>query len=357
MGNYEPANSFDAKQINTAAYAMTELYITPTLRTVFGVRADNTQMYYTGQNNSGTVVYKNKKTLDEFKLLPSLNVVYSLTENMNVRGSFNQTLARPSFREKSIAQIYDPISKRTFNGNINLKQTNVNNMDVRWEHFMKPGEIFAVSGFYKTFENHIENVSFPTSPDDIKPRNAGSSWVYVAEFEIRKSLDFITPILVYFTIGANLSIIKSFVDMNTVYVNDDKTQTEKEAREVVKREGEIIADTRSMAGQSPYLINTYVNYAMDDGLNFNIAYNVQGETLTVVGSSSVPDVYSVAFHSLSFNAFKTFGATSRSKLTIGVNNLLNDTKDQVYKSFEATNQIYASYNSGRLFSLKYSFTF
>ena len=357
-GNYEPANSFEAKQINTAAYAMTELYVTPTLRAVFGVRADNTQMYYTGQNNSGSIVYQEEKTLDEFNLLPSLNLVYNLTENMNLRGSFNQTLARPSFKEKSIAQIYDPISKRTFNGNINLEQTNVNNMDVRWEYFMKPGEIFAISGFYKSFENHIENVSFPTSPDDIKPRNAGSSLVYGAEFEIRKSLDFITPSLADLTIGANLSIIKSFVDMNTVYVNDDKTQTEKEAREVVKREGEVIGDTRSMAGQSPYLINTYLNYAISEiGLNFNVAYNVQGETLTVVGSSSVPDVYSVPFHSLSFNAFKTFGANSRSKLTLGVDNLLNDTKDQVYKSYEAANQIYASYNPGRQFSLKYSFTF
>jgi outer membrane receptor protein involved in Fe transport len=357
-GNYEPANSYDARQVNTAAYAMTELYVTPTLRAVFGVRADNTQMYYTGQNNSGSVVYQDEKTLDEFNVLPSLNLVYSLSENMNVRGSFNQTLARPSFKEKSIAQIYDPISKRTFNGNINLEQTNVNNMDVRWEYFMKPGEIFAVSGFYKTFENHIENVSFPTSPDDIKPRNAGSSWVYGAEFEVRKSLEFIAPSFADFTIGANVSIIKSYVDMNTVYVNDDKTQTEKEAREIVKREGEVIADTRSMAGQSPYLINTYLNYALSEiGLNFNVAYNVQGETLTVVGSSSVPDVYSVPFHSLSFNAFKTFGATNRSKLTVGVDNLLNDTKDQVYKGFEATDRIYASYNPGRQFSIKYSFTF
>ncbi|MCF6351509.1 MAG: TonB-dependent receptor [Cyclobacteriaceae bacterium] len=357
-GNEEPANSFNARQINTAAYAMTELYVTPTLRAVFGVRADNTQMYYTGQNNSGSVIYNDEKTLDEFNLLPSLNLVFNVTESMNLRGSFNQTLARPSFKEKSIAQIYDPITKRTFNGNINLEQTNVNNMDVRWEYFIKPGEIFAVSGFYKTFENHIENVSFPTSPDDIKPRNAGSSWVYGAEFEIRKSLDFITPSLTDLTIGANLSIIKSFVDMNTVYVNDDKSQTEKEARKIVKREGEVIGDTRSMAGQSPYLINTYVNYSLSElGLNLNVAYNVQGETLTVVGSSSVPDVYSVPFHSLSFNAFKTFGATSRSKLTLGVNNLLNDTKDQVYKEFEATNRVYASYNPGRRFTLKYSFTF
>lgn len=358
VGNFEPANSFESQQLNFAAYAMSELYITPALRAVFGVRAEKAQMFYTGENNNGDIVYDNEKTLDELDFLPSINLVYALSENINVRGSFNQTLARPSFREKSIAQIFDPISKRTFNGNINLEQTNINNMDVRWEYFIKPGELFAVSGFYKTFENHIENVSFPTSPDDIKPRNAGSSWVYGAEFEIRKSLGFITPDFEALTIGANVSIIKSFVDMNSVFVNDDKTQTEKESREVMKREGEVIGDTRPMAGQSPYLINAYLNYTLDKiGLNFNLSYNIQGETLAVVGTGSVPDVYSVPFHSLGFNAFKSFGETQNSRITIGMDNILNDTRDQVYKGFNAENQIYSTFNPGTLYSIKYSFTF
>ena len=357
-GNFEPANSFGAKQINVAAYAMTELYISPALRAVFGVRAEKIQMFYTGQNNSGSIFYENEKTLDELNVLPSLNLVYSIGENANLRGSFNQTLARPSFKEKSIAQIFDPITKRTFNGNIDLEQTNVNNIDLRWEYFAKPSEIFAVSGFYKTFENHIEIVSFPTSPDDVKPRNAGSSWVYGAEFELRKDLEFIAPVLKGLSIGTNVSIIRSFVDLNTVYVDDAKTKTEKKSRESVKRKGEVIGDTRSMAGQSPYLINTYLNYGLNEiGLNFNLAYNVQGETLTVVGTATVPDVYSVPFHSLGFNAMKSFGATQRSKITVGMDNILNNTKDQVYKGFNASDKIYATYNPGTEYSIKYSFTF
>lgn len=357
-GNFEPANSYNAKQTNFAAYAMTELYVTADLRAVLGVRAEKAQMYYTGQNNSGSIIYSNEKTLDELDFLPSLNLVYALSENVNLRGSFNQTLARPSFKEKSIAQIFDPITKRTFNGNIDLEQTNVNNMDLRWEYFAKPSEIIAVSGFYKTFENHIENVSFPTSPDDVKPRNAGSSYVYGVEFEVRKDLDFIAPSLNGLSLGANVSIIQSFVDMNMVYVDDANIKTEKESRESTKRDGEVIGDTRSMAGQSPYLINTYLNYSLyEAGLNFNVAYNVQGETLMVVGSGSVPDVYSVPFHSLSFNAFKTFGVTQRSKVTIGVDNLLNNSKDQVYKGYNAADQIYATYNPGTQYSIKYSFRF
>ena len=39
-------------------------------------------------------------------------------KTMNLRGSFSRTLARPTFKEKSIAQIEDRITGRTFIGNI-----------------------------------------------------------------------------------------------------------------------------------------------------------------------------------------------------------------------------------------------
>lgn len=357
-GNFEPANSFNAAQNNFGGYAMTEIYVSPQLRAVFGVRAETVKMFYTGQDNAGVVVLNNKKTLDEFNILPSVNIVYNLTEDMNLRGSFNRTLARPSFKEKSIAQIFDPISKRTFNGNIDLEQTNVNNMDLRWEYFMKPGEIFSVSGFYKSFENHIEVVSYPTSPDNVKPRNAGKGWVYGVELEAKKNLDFIAPALDGLAIGANVSIVRSFVDINTVFVDAGNSQTEKEAREAAKRDGEIIDDTRPMAGQAPYLVNAYINYSLvETGLNFNLAYNVQGSSLSIVGSQNVPDVYTVPFHSFNLNAFKTFGATQNSKITVGVDNILNDKKEQEFIGYQAESQIYSSYNPGRQFSVKYSLTF
>ncbi len=77
---------------------MSELFVLPSLRVVFGVRAEKSQMYYTGQNNSGSVVFDNKKTLDELNFLPSVNIVYGVRDNMNLRGSYNRTLARPSFK-------------------------------------------------------------------------------------------------------------------------------------------------------------------------------------------------------------------------------------------------------------------
>ena len=50
-------------------------------------------------------------------------------ETMNVRASFNKTLGRPSFREKSSAFIADPITGLNFLGNIDLKQANLTKVD------------------------------------------------------------------------------------------------------------------------------------------------------------------------------------------------------------------------------------
>lgn len=357
VGNEQKANIYTSTQTIFSGYAMTELYVSAAFKTVFGLRLEKGDMYYTGQNNSGSVIYDNEKTLDNLDILPSLNLVYAVNENMNLRGSFNRTLARPSFKELSIAQIYDPITKSTFVGNIDLLQTNINNYDLRWEYFMRPGELVAVSGFYKQFDNHIELAAFREDPNSVKPRNATSSWVYGAEVELRKSLEFIIPALKDLSIGTNFTLVKSFVDMSTIAVDNAGT-TEKELREHNARDGEVIGDTRAMAGQSPYIVNAYINYGIPViDLNINFSYNVQGETLAIVSSGVVPDVFTVPFNSFSFNAFKGFGNENRSRITIGLDNILNDVREQVYQSFGTPDNLFSTYDPGMQVSLKYRYIF
>ena len=355
-GNYEPANSFTASQHVLGVYGMSEMQFTSRFRAIYGLRFEKNMMYYTGQNNSGTEIYDNENTLDANNFLPSLNLVYALNEDANLRVSYNRTLARPTFIEKSISQIYDPITGRTFLGNIDLKQTNINNFDARWEWFFSPNEVFSISGFYKTFDGHIEKVSLPTAPDQVKPRNSGSSWVYGAEFEARKNFGFITSSLKNLSIGANVSIIRSFVDLKTIKVSDDKT--EYELRKDNLRDGETLAKTRQMTGQSPYLVNAYLNYQNDKALlNVSLAYNVQGESLFIVGSGLVPDTYLEPFHSLNLNIYKDFGVKKNIRITASIQNILNDETKQVYKSYKAADKIYAVYKPGLSFGLKLGYTF
>ncbi len=357
VGNFEPANTYEASQVISGAYAMTEMSFADRWRAIYGLRAEYVTMYYTGQNNIGSIIYNNENTLEQLDLLPSANLVYTLMEGMNLRGSYNRTLARPSFKEKSVAQIFDPISRITFLGNIDLEETHINNFDLRWEYFFQGDEMFAISGFYKQFDGHIEFVALDTDRNSIKPRNAGNSEVFGTEIEFRKKLGFVAPMLSNLSVGTNLTIVRSYVELKSVIV-DNSGGTEYDLRANYLRENETQADTRDMAGQAPYLINGYLNYSNPEtDLNINVSYNVQGESLAIIGSGRFPDVYTQPFQSLNFNAFRSFGPERKSKITIAVKNIMDSSQQQMFRSFGADDIIYSNFSPGRSFSVKYGYTF
>ena len=157
FGNlYQSANSYEGEQRIYSGYFSNEFELIENLKSVVGIRTELFQSYYTGQNQSGSQVFYNEKIIDNFDIYPSANLILSLNENSNLRSSFSKTTARPSFKEASRAQIYDAISDRLFIGNLDLKPSYIDNLDMRYEIFGDKGDIIAFSGFYKTFKDPIE---------------------------------------------------------------------------------------------------------------------------------------------------------------------------------------------------------
>ena len=278
---------------------------------------------------------------------------------MNLRAGYSRTLARPSFKEKSEAEIYDPITKRTFSGNLDLQITNIDNADLRYEFFMGGKDMLSLSGFYKRFDGHIELVSFELAPDNWKPRNSGIAHVFGGEAEVRKGLRQHTSskFLQGFYFAVNASVVQSMVDMTSVLV-DNQGGTEFQLREDNARTGQTIDKFRRMSGQSPYAINGSISYEFekDRGI-ISLAYNVQGDQLSIIGSGRVPDVYTLAFHSLNFNAYVNVGEKRSSRITLRVQNLLNDDRTLVYRSYKAEDQIFTSFKPGVSIRLAYQYTF
>lgn len=357
-GQIEPANNFVADQNVLAFYAMNELPISNKLKLIYGLRTEMAKIHYTGQNNSGTEIYTDSLVLNELDFLPALNMIYALTDRMNIRTSVSKTLARPSFKEKSIAQIYDPIQGRRYNGNIDLEETQIINGDLRWEYFITPSEIFSISGFYKNFEKPIEMASFDLAPDEIKPVNAGTANLYGIELEVRKDLSFIKKGWENLMLGTNFTWVKSKIDTREVIIKKgNNVESEYLIRQSNAREGEIVSVYRPMFGQAPYIINTYLNYThVSTGINVNLSYNVQGKSLAVVGIGSLPNVYNQPFHAVNFKASKDFGEDHRWQGSITVQNILNSKRQQFYESYQATSQIYSLLNPGRAFSMALRYT-
>ena len=232
----------------------------------------------------------------------------------------------------------------------NLTETRINNLDLRWELFMPGGQLFSISAFYKSFDRPIELVRIPVAQTglEFQPRNVGDGEILGAELEIRKSLDFISPGLANFSINGNVTIVESTVEMSI---------TELEARQEFEKNGETLDGTREMAGQAPYIINAGISYNnLETGWEAGLFYNVKGATLTIVGGGLTPDIFSEPFHSLNFNLNKSFGEDQRTTVNVGVNNILNDIREEFYTGFNAEDQYFSRLSPGTSisFGVKYN---
>ena len=350
FGNlYQSANSYEGEQRIYSGYFSNEFELIENLKSVVGIRTELFQSYYTGQNQSGSQVFYNEKIIDNFDIYPSANLILSLNENSNLRSSFSKTTARPSFKEASRAQIYDAISDRLFIGNLDLKPSYIDNLDMRYEIFGDKGDIIAFSGFYKTFKDPIELTFFASAPNQLTARNLGSAKVYGAEFEIRKPLNIISDDVRKWRFSLNASLIKSSLEMFEDEYNN---------RLNAARDGESISRTRDLQGQSPFLINSNIEFLNEDtGFQYGLFYNVQGRTLEVVGTGIVPDVYAVHFHSLNFNLKKFLDDDGKSSISLKAKNILSSKKKSVYESFNISDEIWTLRNQGIEFSVSYNLTF
>lgn len=360
-GNADPnPNAYESSVNNTAVYISNEFSITPNLKSIIGIRAENYVQKHTGRDiayaTGDEVNGKNledEKVLESLDFFPSINLIYAIAEEQNLRFAFSQTIARPSFKELSFAQILDPISNRSFNGSLftysdwdgELVVTNVNNIDFRWEKFMERGQILSASLFYKTFKNPIELVRIPEqqTSTEFQPRNVGDGQLLGLELEATKSLAFISEKIQNFSVSGNLTLVQSRIDM---------TDREYNARKEYERTGESIKNYRPMAGQAPYVVNFGLSYGdVEKGIQTGLFYNVKGAALQIVGSGLTPDVFQDPFHSLNFGFNKKLGEDRKTAIDIKIANILNDKVESVFKSYEAADQIFSSLNPGITFGI------
>ena len=361
-------NQFNSNIQNIGAYASSEFNASTWLKTIVGLRMEHYTHRYTGQNQLGTKVLNNDVVLQNLGLFPSLNMVASLSKKQNIRFSYGKTIARPSFKELSYAEIFDPVTGRTFIGSLfrdaddaagivywdgNLVNTDIHNLDFRWEIYPTFGNTISISAFYKKFINPIEIIQFATQTGSFQPRNVGDGQVIGAEIDARYKLDFLSQKLKNFSLVANITYADSKIKLS---------QTEFDSRVLNAREGQVIGEYRDMAGQAPYIINGGLRF--DGGekgfakkLEIGVYYNVQGQTLQFAGIVDRPDIYTVPFHSFNLNINKTFGKEENMRFGIKASNLLNDKKELVFKSFNAEDQYFSSLTIGSSISLRFSYNF
>ena len=368
-GSEQLNNIYTSSSNNFAAYAMVELPITNIFKVIGGVRLEQFTINYTGQRqvvNTSDDIFDDERVLDELNILPSIGAVYTVAEDMNVRVNFSQTVARPSFKEKSAAEIVDALTGRTFIGNLALEQTNISNYDIRWEKYFTGGQLVSASVFYKDLTNPIELVAFDqTAVDQFTPRNSSRAQLFGFELDAKKNLGFISESLKQYSLGANFTYVYSQLDRRDIFAPgvdgilgtaDDVSEYQERVEN--KRAGEKVDKFRQLQGQSPYVINAYVNYRNDSlGLDVNVSYNVQGKRLSVVGIARNPNVFEQEFHSLNLKVAKSLGKDDKMSISLSAENILNDKREQFYESYKADDQVYSSFTPNRVFVVGFGYKF
>lgn len=352
-GNYEANNAYQGIQSNFSAYLNEEFSWNALTKMVVGLRMERYDQFYTGVDQQeaaapGTGInYRWEPVLNNFNLFPTASLIYSVNENSNLRLGAFRTVARPSFKEKSAAQIEDVLTGITFIGNLDLVNTTINNLDFRYERFFDGGQTVAISGFYKYFQNPIELVAYSAAaPSNFQPRNVGNATVAGVEFEVRKNLGFIGL--------KNLEINSNF---SGIYSSVTRDSSEFAARVASARDGEEVSKTRQMQGQSPYMINAGLSYNNPtNGWQGGLFYNVQGEKLYIVGVADNPDVFEVPFHSLNFNLMKNFGEERQYQVGFAVSNILDDTRDRIFVSYNSFSPYFSTWAPGRTFKLSFRYS-
>ena len=350
-------DTYTAKENTTAGYVMADLPLEKKWRFIGGVRYENVRTELNSFNPAAVSENKNlspKYTNNDF--FPALNVVYALSERMNMRLGYSKTISRPQFRELAPFR-YDDYRRSTY-GNPFLKPSHIQNYDLRWEFFPNSGELVAASFFYKSFANPIEKFLLPnpgSQTGDPVPVNGGDGSNIGVEFDLRASMMHIAETLKDFSVTANMSLIRSRLTQKNaieVYTLGSDGPTYFSSDFVANKK-------RPMQGQSPYVINIGLNYANPvSQTDANLAYNVFGARIAEIssklndaqGNKIYDDVYEQPFHQLDLTVGQKI--TKNIKIKANWKNIL-DQKVQ----FKMGNFITDEYKPGMSFSTSVTYDF
>ncbi|MCI0571379.1 MAG: TonB-dependent receptor [Myxococcaceae bacterium] len=287
-----------------AGYLSADYKPVDALRLVGGVRYEASQLDLTGKSDYAISGAQGLNARTRYSdVLPTASVIWSLTPEVNLRAGYSYTLARPTFRELAPFRFYDFVRRRSVLGNEKLIETRIHNADLRAEWFVGENEVLAVSGFAKRFEDPIERVLLPDG-ESMTFANAQSADLYGAEVEARSTLGRLAEGLRNFRVGANLTLIRSRVQLRPEQV------------------GSQTSARRPLQGQSPYVVNLNLGYERpESGTEFAVLYNVYGPRISEVGVMSNPDIYEQPFHRVDAVFSQQLGGSVQLKLS--ASNLLN----------------------------------
>jgi outer membrane receptor protein involved in Fe transport len=334
---------YTGRQNIDAFYVMADVPIAPMVKMIGGWRWESTRISIVndpeddvfwvpprGFEGEGTLTQLRPGDADvgieQDDALPSIGLVFTPLPWATLRTSYNETLARQTFRELTPILQQEYLGAPLFIGNPDLRISQVKNYDVRLDVTPAEGSLIAASWFEKTIRDPIEYVgdvvgllSYTT------PRNYPRGRMTGFEFELRQALGTLWEPLDGFAVGANATFLDARVTLSELEVDGFENAG-------------VPFTERDMTNAPEHLYNAFVTYDLAaTGTQCSVFWTEQGDTLVQgastngpTGTRFTPDVYARSFDTLNLNLTQQLGPWLR--VTLGVRNLTNPDIEQVYRS-------------------------
>ncbi len=345
---------YDAEQDITAWHGMIDLPLTKPLNVIGGVRLEKTEVsvvnhpeedatWFPPGSTGGVALDGNEADVDssEDDVLPAVGLVYTPVEEVTLRGSYSETIARPTFKELTPILQYEYLGGPLFIGNPELQMSSLKNYDLRADWTPYEGALVSASWFYKDIDGPIEyRQRSVTDLTFTEPRNYPEGKLDGYEVEVRQSLGRFSEKLDGIGVGANAT----FIDSEVTLPDDEIT---------ILQAHEVNLTTRDATNAPEYIYNLYLTYDADR-MRAAVFYTVQGDTL-VSGAGAqainetlfVPDVYQEDYGTLNVTVSWRLGEHSR--LVFQAKNITDPTIEEVYRFHGDTTK--TSYTRGAEYSI------
>ncbi|MCJ8191275.1 TonB-dependent receptor domain-containing protein [Sphingomicrobium aestuariivivum] len=352
--------AYEANLETQGAYGMLEVEPTNDILLNIGVRYEDGSQSVTPQTLFGETPSA-ATTLERDYWLPAGTLTWNFADDMQFRLGASKTIARPQFRELAPQPFVDYESGRTFFGSQFLTDSEILNLDARYEWYFDRDQIFSLAGFFKEIDNPIESAATNIGSFSITSfANAPKARLYGAEVELRKYFPFYDMGLESGFLGdRRIAVITNYTYTNSeLVVGEDDTTISFVSQPSETLASSIFNDGAPLTGQSEHLVNLQLGLENEERLSqqtFLLTY--ASDRVTARGPNGTPDYVETPGVNLDFVWREGFGIGSKElELKGEVRNILGTDYEEI-QTLGDSELLIQTYERGTSYSLSASLTF
>ena len=318
-----------------SAYAEATYQFTPKFIANLGLKYDDVDMKVNYNVNRGGS--RGEQEIDKSYFLPSLNLRYNINDKHALRLAASKTYTLPQAKEISPFR-YVSVSFNS-QGNPNLKPSDNYNIDLKWDWYISPSEIFSITGFYKYIKNPISRIEIASAGGFLSYENISDHATAAGvEMEMKKHI-------------FSRSLENNGMSRLTLGVNGAYTYTCAKVPLATDPSGS------QLEGAAPWIVNADLTYLFRKGGNSftgALVFNYFSDRIYTIGTEGYQDIMENGIPTLDFVASAQIG--KHFTINLKARNLL-DAAHQLTRKGNATNSevVLSKYKKGTDFSIGLSY--